>query len=225
MNQNGIKILVVDDEEDIVHIVKFNLEQEGYLVESAFNGVDAISKTKSFRPNLILLDNMMPYKNGVDTCKELRADPANNPIAIVFLTAKADEASEIEGLEIGADDYIKKPIRPKLLISRIQHVLKRITPADSQTLVFPDLEINRELFLVKYKGNNVIFPRKEFELIALLASKPNRVFLRNEILDKVWGSEVIVGDRTIDVHVRKIRQKLDDKYIHTVKGVGYKFEA
>lgn len=226
MNKD-IRILVVDDEEDILEIVKYNLVQEGFSVETAHNGVDAISKAKSFKPNLILLDVMMPYKNGIDTCRFLRSQAEYNNTFIVFLTAKSDEASEIEGLEVGADDYIKKPIRPKLLLSRIQTILKRMENRGDKSVLRlgDDLEINRESFLIRYKNKEFFFPRKEFELIALLASKPGKVFLRNEILEQVWGNEVIVGDRTIDVHVRKIRQKLEDRFIHTVKGVGYKFEV
>lgn len=218
------KILVVDDEKDIIQIVKYNLELNGYEVDVAENGVDAISKAKSFKPDLILLDIMMPHKDGIQTCIELRANSEYDDTLIIFLTAKSDEQSEIKGLELGADDYISKPIKPKLLVSRIHSAFRRLSKDDGKVISFPNLEINRERFLVKHNGVEVLLPRKEFELIALLASKPGRVFLRNEILEKVWGSEVIVGDRTIDVHVRKIRQKLNVDFIHTVKGVGYKFE-
>jgi two-component system alkaline phosphatase synthesis response regulator PhoP len=218
------KILVVDDEKDIIQIVKYNLELNGYEVEIAENGVDAISKAKSFKPDLILLDIMMPHKDGIQTCIELRANSEYDDTLIIFLTAKSDEQSEIKGLELGADDYISKPIKPKLLVSRIHSAFRRISKDDGKIISFPNLEINRERFLVKHNGVEVVLPRKEFELFSLLASKPGRVFLRNEILEKVWGSEVIVGDRTIDVHVRKIRQKLNADFIHTVKGVGYKFE-
>jgi two-component system alkaline phosphatase synthesis response regulator PhoP len=218
------KILVVDDEKDIIQIVKYNLELNGYEVDIAENGVDAISKAKSFKPDLILLDIMMPHKDGIQTCIELRANSEYDDTLIIFLTAKSDEQSEIKGLELGADDYISKPIKPKLLVSRIHSAFRRLSKDDGKIIFFPNLEINRERFLVKHNGVEVMLPRKEFELFALLASKPGRVFLRNEILEKVWGSEVIVGDRTIDVHVRKIRQKLNADFIHTVKGVGYKFE-
>jgi two-component system alkaline phosphatase synthesis response regulator PhoP len=204
--------------------VKYNLELHGYEVETAENGVDAIDRNKSFRPDLILLDIMMPHKDGIQTCIELRANPENDDTLIIFLTALSDERSEIRGLELGADDYIAKPIKPKLLISRVHSAFRRIIKDDTKVIMFPNLEINREKFLVKHNGVEVILPRKEFELFSLLASKPGRVFLRNEILEKVWGSDVIVGDRTIDVHVRKIRQKLNVDFIHTVKGVGYKFE-
>jgi two-component system alkaline phosphatase synthesis response regulator PhoP len=218
------KVLVVDDEKDILQIVKYNLELHGYDVQTAENGVDAIDKNKSFKPDLILLDIMMPHKDGIQTCIELRANPENDNTLIIFLTALSDERSEIRGLELGADDYIAKPIKPKLLVSRIHSAFRRIIKDDSKTIIFPNLEINREKFMVKHNNVEVALPRKEFELFALLASKPGRVFLRNEILEKVWGNDVIVGDRTIDVHVRKIRQKLNVDYIQTVKGVGYKFE-
>jgi two-component system alkaline phosphatase synthesis response regulator PhoP len=167
---------------------------------------------------------MMPHKDGIQTCIELRANSEYDDTLIIFLTAKSDEQSEIKGLELGADDYISKPIKPKLLVSRIHSAFRRLSKDDGKIISFPNLEINRERFLVKHNGVEVMLPRKEFELFSLLASKPGRVFLRNEILEKVWGSEVIVGDRTIDVHVRKIRQKLNADFIHTVKGVGYKFE-
>ena len=217
--------MVVDDEQDIVQIIKYNLESNGYEVQSAFNGVEALEVAHTFKPDLILLDVMMPHKDGIQTCIELRANPEFDETIVIFLTALADEASEIRGLEAGADDYISKPIKPKLLMSRVHSAFRRISKTDSTVLMFKDLEINREKFVVIFKGEEVKLPRKEFELFALLASKPGRVFLRNEILNTVWGNEVIVGDRTIDVHVRKIRQKLNVDYIHTIKGVGYKFEA
>ncbi|HOZ50613.1 MAG TPA: response regulator transcription factor [Chitinophagaceae bacterium] len=219
------KVMVVDDEQDIVQIIKYNLEANGYEVQSAFNGVEALEVAHTFKPDLILLDVMMPHKDGIQTCIELRANPEFDETIVIFLTALADEASEIRGLEAGADDYISKPIKPKLLMSRVHSAFRRISKTDSTVLMFKDLEINREKFVVIFKGEEVKLPRKEFELFALLASKPGRVFLRNEILNTVWGNEVIVGDRTIDVHVRKIRQKLNVDYIHTIKGVGYKFEA
>ena len=218
------KVLIVDDEKDILDILKYNLSNHGYEVETAENGVDALAKMKTFKPELILLDIMMPHKDGIQTCMEIRANKEYDNTIVIFLTALSDEKSEIRGLEIGADDYIAKPIKPKLLLSRVQSAFRRLQKEDTNTISFTDLEINREKFLVIHKGQEVQLPRKEFELFALLASKPGRVFLRNEILEKVWGSEVIVGDRTIDVHVRKIRQKLNADYIATVKGVGYKFD-
>lgn len=219
------RVLVVDDEQDILQIIRYNLESSGFEVKTASNGVEAIEVAQQFKPELILLDIMMPYKDGIQTCIELRAKPAFDQTIIIFLTALADEASEIRGLEVGADDYISKPIKPKLLMSRVHSAFRRIAKPDSAILLFKDLEINREKFMVVHKGVEVKLPRKEFELFALLASKPGRVFLRNEILNTVWGNEVIVGDRTIDVHVRKIRQKLNADYIQTIKGVGYKFDA
>lgn len=218
------KILVVDDEKDILQIIKYNLELNGYEVQTAENGVDALEKNNKFKPDLILLDIMMPHKDGIQTCLELRANPTNKDTLIIFLTALSDENSEIKGLEVGADDYMSKPIKPKLLVSRVQSALRRVSTSNSNLILFPGLEINREKFVVKLNDEDVILPRKEFELLALLASIPGRVFLRNEILEKIWGNDVIVGDRTIDVHVRKIRQKLNVDYIHTVKGVGYKFQ-
>ena len=219
------KVLVVDDEQDIVQIIKYNLESNGYEVLSAANGVEALEIAARFKPELILLDVMMPHKDGIQTCIELRANREFDNTIVIFLTALADEASEIRGLEAGADDYISKPIKPKLLMSRVHSAFRRIAKGDTTILSFKDLEINREKFLVIHKEQEVKLPRKEFELFSLLASKPGRVFLRNEILNTVWGNEVIVGDRTIDVHVRKIRQKLNADYIQTIKGVGYKFEA
>lgn len=224
MDKNQGKILVVDDEKDILQIVRYNLELHGFLVETAENGVDALSKAKSFKPELIILDVMMPHKDGIQTCIELRANPENDETLIIFLTALSDEPSEIRGLDVGADDYIAKPIKPKLLVSRVQSAFRRINKEEPSVIQFPNLEINRSRFLVIYNGQEIVLPRKEFELFALLASKPGRVFLRNEILEKIWGNDVIVGDRTIDVHVRKIRQKMNTDFIHTVKGVGYKFE-
>ncbi|HPI53224.1 MAG TPA: response regulator transcription factor [Chitinophagaceae bacterium] len=218
------KILVVDDEKDIVELIQYNLELQNYEVAVAYNGVDALTVAASFKPDLILLDVMMPFKDGIQTCKELRANSAFDAVTIIFLTALADEASEIRGLEAGADDYISKPIKHKILLSRVQSAFRRISKQDDTTLQFDNLEINREKFMVIHKGVEVKLPRKEFELFALLASKPGRVFLRHEILNTIWGNEVIVGDRTIDVHIRKIRQKLNEDYIHTIKGVGYKFE-
>ena len=218
------KVLIVDDDHDILQIIQYNLVLHGYEVSTAANGVEALEKNKVFKPDLILLDIMMPHKDGIQTCIELRANPEYNKTIIIFLTALSDERSEIKGLEIGADDYLAKPIKPKLLVSRVQSAFRRIAVEDSNTIQFPELEINREKFLVIHKGEEIILPRKEFELFELLASKPGRVFLRNEILEKVWGNQVIVGDRTIDVHVRKIRQKLNADYIQTVKGVGYKFQ-
>ncbi|RPE14414.1 DNA-binding response regulator [Chitinophaga lutea] len=218
------KILVVDDEADILEIISYNLRSAGYETVTAKDGSEAIQKAKIFRPDLIMLDIMMPNKNGIDTCKEIRKLPEFKETMVLFLTALNDEKSEIEGLNMGADDYIAKPIKPKLLVSRINALFRRLNKVEEQQLHLGDLVIDREKFTVTYKGVEIILAKKEFELLQLLASKPGRVFLRNEILNQVWGTEVIVGDRTIDVHIRKIRQKLGVDLITTVKGVGYKFE-
>lgn len=218
------KILVVDDETDILEIISYNLKSAGYDTVTAKDGSEAIQKAKIFRPDLIMLDIMMPNKNGIDTCKEIRKLPEFKDTMVLFLTALNDEKSEIEGLNMGADDYIAKPIKPKLLVSRINALFRRLNKVEEQQLQLGDLVIDREKFTVTYKGQEIILAKKEFELLQLLASKPGRVFLRNEILNQVWGTEVIVGDRTIDVHIRKIRQKLGVDLITTVKGVGYKFE-
>lgn len=217
------KILLVDDEQDILDILSFNLQKEDYDVSTATNGNEAIERAQEIVPDLIVLDRMMPHKNGIEAFRELRQIPALKDTAIIFLTALADEENEIFGLELGADDYISKPIKPKLFISKVKATLRRLS-SKSELIIFDDLEIDREKFIVRYKGEEIIFPRKEFELLALLASKPGKVFLRQDILNKVWGRDVIVGDRTIDVHVRKIRKKLNNDSIQTIKGVGYKFD-
>ena len=220
------KILIVDDEPDIVEFISYNLKNKGYLIAAAGDGVEAIRRAKEFRPDLILMDIMMPNKDGLTTVKELRVLPEFEDTAIIFLTALNDEKYEIEGLKIGADDFISKPIKPELLATRIASTLRRFRKDESQDqkMTFGDLEINKTKFSVFYKGEEILLAKKEFELLSLLASKPGRVFLRNEILQRVWGTEVIVGDRTIDVHIRKIRQKAGIDLITTVKGVGYKFE-
>jgi two-component system alkaline phosphatase synthesis response regulator PhoP len=218
------KILIADDEQDILDILRYNLESEGFQVETVNNGISAIDTAKYFLPDLIILDVMMPFKNGVDTCRELRKIPAFKQTLIVFLTAMNDESSEISGLESGADDYLTKPIRPKALISKVQSLFRRVPELPGKDLNVGSLKINRENFTVSIGEQSIILARKEFELLFLLASKPGKVFLRQEILQMVWGTDVIVGDRTIDVHIRKIRQKLDLDIITTVKGVGYKFE-
>lgn len=220
------KILVVDDEPDIVEFISYNLKSKGYQIASAADGIEAIRKAKEFKPDLILLDVMMPNKDGIQTIRELRQTPGFESIAIIFLTALSDEKSEIEGLNLGADDYIAKPIKPELLLTRIAAALRRTRPDEDkeQKLTYGDLEINKTKFTVTYQGREILLAKKEFELLQLLASKPGRVFLRNEILQRVWGTDVIVGDRTIDVHIRKIRQKIGIDLITTVKGVGYKFE-
>ena len=218
------KILIADDEPDILEIIQFNLQQEGYDVITAKNGDEAIEKAKKNEPDLIILDIMMPGKTGMEVCNILRMIPNFKETLIVFLTAMSDESTEIKGLETGADDYLTKPISPKVLLSKVNALFRRLHKEASTIIKMGDMEIDREKYLVKLKGTDIILARKEFELLALLASKPGKVFLRNEILNQIWGTEVIVGDRTIDVHIRKIRQKLDMDCITTVKGVGYKFD-
>jgi|SRR6185437_1516267 len=217
-------VLIADDEPDILEILNFNLQSEGYQVINATNGNEAARLAKLHKPDLIILDVMMPGKSGFEVCKILRADKEFENTIIIFLTALNDESTEIKGLETGGDDYISKPISPKVLISRVNALFRRIIKETGSILQIGDITIDREKYLVSLKNEEIILARKEFELLELLASKPAKVFLRNEILDKVWGTEVIVGDRTIDVHVRKIRQKLGDDCIVTVKGVGYKFK-
>jgi len=218
------KILIADDEEDILEILRFNLTAEGYTVETAKNGDVALNKAKTFLPHLIILDVMMPGKNGIEVCKQLRSNNIHDNALIIFLTAKSDDLSEVEGLESGADDYLKKPIKPNVLLRKVESLFRRIQTGSDNQLSGNDLIINREKFHVTYKGTNIVLARKEFELLSLLASKPGKVFLRNDILRQIWGTDVIVGDRTIDVHIRKIRLKLNLDCIVTVKGVGYKFE-
>lgn len=228
MNPEDVKILIVDDEPDICEIIRYNLWKEGYQTTIAHNGSDAIHTAKAFLPDLILLDIMMPEKDGIETLKDLRKHSKLKNTAIIFLTAMGGESSQIEGLNLGADDYIVKPIMPRLLLSRIQAVLRRTLQPDndsaSNTLNIGSLIIDRSRFIVYHHNQEVILAKKEFELLELLAMHPGRVFLRDEILNKVWGTEVIVGDRTIDVHVRKIRKKMQSNLIQTVKGVGYKLE-
>jgi two-component system alkaline phosphatase synthesis response regulator PhoP len=218
------KILIADDEPDILEIIQFNLQQEGYEVITAKNGDEAIEKAKKTSPDLIILDIMMPGKNGIEVCNILRMMPAFRDTLIIFLSAMSDETTEIKGLETGADDYLTKPISPKVLLSKVNALFRRLNKDTGTIIKLGDMEIDREKYMVKLNGQDIVLARKEFELLALLASKPGKVFLRNEILNQIWGTEVIVGDRTIDVHIRKIRQKLDMDCITTVKGVGYKFE-
>jgi two-component system alkaline phosphatase synthesis response regulator PhoP len=219
------KILIADDEPDILEILQFNLEAEGYIVKTAKNGIEAIELSKSFLPELVILDVMMPGKTGIQACEEMRTIPTLANVLIVFLTALSDDISEVKGLEAGADDFISKPIRPKVIISKINSLFRRIQDSASRkNQSYNELFIDREEYKVKYKERDITLARKEFELLSLLASKPGKVFLRNDILLKIWGNEVIVGDRTIDVHIRKIRQKIGVDCITTVKGVGYKFE-
>lgn len=229
MVKNMPKILVVDDELDILEIIRHALNKEGFEVHVAANGFQGMEQARKYKPDLILMDVMMPVMDGMEACRQLKEDPETKNIPIVFLTARSEEFAELAGFEAGADDYISKPIRPRVLLSRLKAILRRRnaiqTSTTHETMDFGDLRIDRERFVVEYKGKALQFPRKEFELLSFLASRPGRVFSRDEILENVWGNEVLVVDRTIDVHVRKIREKLDDKFIYTVKGVGYKFEA
>jgi len=225
MDPKGKKILIADDEPDILEIISYNLKMEGYDVVTAKDGEDALQKAKIAKPDLIILDVMMPNKNGMEVCKILRSQPAFHDTLIIFLTALNDELSHVRGLEYGADDYLSKPISPKVLVTKVNSLFRRFSKSDdNQILEQGDLKIDPVQFLVIYKGENISLAKKEFELLYLLASRPGRVFLRNEILNQIWGADVIVGDRTIDVHIRKIRQKLGIDCITTVKGVGYKFE-
>lgn len=224
METKAKKILVADDENDILEIINYNLTREGYEVYTAKDGNDALEKARQIHPDLIILDIMMPYKTGVEVCRILRANEVFDDVLIIFLTALNDEASQVKGLESGADDYISKPISPKVLVSRVNAVFRRLHKEAGKTIELGSISIDPEKFLVIINGTEVMLAKKEFELLYLLASRPGRVFLRNEILSQVWGNDVIVGDRTIDVHIRKIRQKLGVDCITTVKGVGYKFE-
>ncbi len=229
MIKKATKILVVDDEQDILELIRHTLNKEGYEVHVAANGQQAVEKALKIKPDLILMDVMMPVMDGMEACRQLKENPETSDLAIIFLTARSEEFAELAGFEAGADDYIAKPIRGRVLLSRIRAILRRnSTNSVGEEIVklqFEDLVIDRERFLVEFQGIAIQFPRKEFELLSFLASKPGRVFSRDEILENVWGNEVLVVDRTIDVHVRKIREKLDDRYIFTVKGVGYKFEG
>ena len=225
MNDN-IKILVVDDEEDILEFLSYNLRAEGYDVIVADNGVLAIELAKQEQPSLIILDVQMPDMDGITTCEKIREIPSLKETVVTFLTARSEDYSQIAGFEAGADDYITKPIRPKVLVSRVKALLKRrgISQDNNSIIELGDIVIDKEKHLTTYKGQEVIFAKKEFKLLKLLISKPGKVFTREEILEKVWGMDIVVGDRTIDVHIRKLREKLADHYVKTVKGVGYKFE-
>jgi two-component system alkaline phosphatase synthesis response regulator PhoP len=224
MDDQARKVLIADDEPDIIEILKYNLEKEGYQVIPARDGAEAIDKAKETHPDLVVLDMMMPKKNGVEVCEILRAQKEFKDTMIMFLTALSDEATQIKSFDTGADDYVTKPISPNVFVSKVNALFRRMNKPGGKLITIKDLTIDPEQFKVIYQGNDVILAKKEFELLYLLASKPGRVFLRNEILSIVWGNEVIVGDRTIDVHIRKIRQKLGVDCITTVKGVGYKFE-
>ena len=218
------KILLVDDEDDIIELIKYNLEKEGYLVETASNGIECISIAKKFLPDLILLDVMMPEMDGIETCIELRKDILFRGLVIAFLSARSEDFTQVAGLDSGADDFITKPIKPRVLISKVKALLRRSSINTITKHENVPLEINRDKYIAICNGNELTLPKKEFELLALLFSKPGNVFTREVILNKVWGDDIVVGDRTIDVHVRKLREKLGDQYIKTVKGVGYKLK-
>jgi len=223
------KILLVDDEPDILEFLGYNLQREGYEVYKSNNGKDGLAKAISFQPHLIILDVMMPEMDGIETCREIRQVEALKNSLVIFLTARGDDYSQIAGFEAGADDFITKPIKPRVLVSRVKALLRRYKedPAENQDTLSADIRefaIDREKYVVIKEGKELHLPRKEFELLNLLVSKPNKVFTREEILSKIWGDDVIVGDRTIDVHVRKIREKLATQNIRTIKGVGYKYE-
>jgi len=218
-------ILIADDEADILEIISYNLEREGYKVYTAKDGVDAFEKAQQYRPDLIVLDIMMPYKSGTEVCQLLRKTPGFEETIIIMLTALNDEGTQIKGLDGGADDYLTKPISPKVLVSRVNAFFRRVAKTDEPKAIrLEGITIDPVQFLVTLNDKDIVLAKKEFELLYLLAGKPGRVFLRNEILSMVWGTDVIVGDRTIDVHIRKIRQKLGVDCITTVKGVGYKFD-
>jgi two-component system alkaline phosphatase synthesis response regulator PhoP len=219
------KILIVDDEEDIREILGYNLKKEGFKVFLAENGQTGISLCKEEKPDLVILDVMMPGMDGIEVCEQIRNTPGLENVLICFLTARNEDYSQIAGLDAGADDYISKPIKPRVLISRVHALLRRKEAVQAKPAGTPDLVINREKYLVIKNGETLHLPKKEFELLALLASRPEVVFERDVILERVWGTDIIVGDRTIDVHVRKLREKIGDDYIQTVKGIGYKFKG
>ncbi|MGY3792095.1 response regulator transcription factor [Aquimarina sp. 433] len=225
MNKKDITILLVDDEPDILEIVGYNLTTEGYNVLTAENGTEAVKIAKKKKPHLIILDVMMPEMDGIEACEQIRKMPDLQNTIITFLTARGEDYSQVAGFDAGADDYITKPIRPKVLVSKVKALLRRLKENDASENVVKigNLVINRDEYKIVKDKNEIILPRKEFELLSLLASKPGKVFKREDILDKVWGNEVIVGGRTIDVHIRKLREKLGDDSFKTIKGVGYKF--
>jgi len=227
MKKRNTKILLVDDEPDILEIVGYNLAQEGYQIITAENGKEAVEKAKKEIPSLIIMDVMMPEMDGMEACEQIRKIPELNNVIITFLTARSEDYSQVAGFDSGADDYITKPIKPKLLVSKVKALLRRLKEQDqsNETLNVGGIEINREEYKIIKDNLEISLPRKEFELFYLLASKPGKVFKREDILDKVWGNDVVVGGRTIDVHIRKLREKIGDDLFKTIKGVGYKFEV
>ncbi|MBL7906091.1 MAG: response regulator transcription factor [Bacteroidales bacterium] len=227
MENAQFKILLADDEPDVLEFLSYNLRKEGYQTLKARNGRDAMEVALKELPHLVILDVMMPEMDGIETCQEIKKYPELNNTIVIFLTARGEDYSQIAGFEAGADDYITKPIKPRILTSRVKALLRRYKPvnAESENAILPDITIDREKYLIVKDGKNIVLPKKEFELLVLLTSKPNKVFSREEIFAKVWGTDVIVGDRTIDVHVRKIREKIGIENIKTIKGVGYKYES
>lgn len=225
MKKKDIRILLVDDEPDVIEIIKYNLEQEGYKVKTASNGKEALKKARKKTPHLIIMDVMMPETDGIEACEQLRKDPIFNDTIIMFLTARGEDYSYVAAFDAGADDYVTKPIKPKIIVSKVKALLRRLKKAEEnqEKLQFGKLIIDREQYEITHKGKTLSLPRKEFELLYFLASMPEKVVKREKIMEIVWGSEVVVGDRTIDVHIRKLREKVGDKYFKTVKGVGYKF--
>jgi len=230
MNVENYKVLLVDDEPDILEFITYNMRKEGFQVLTATNGLEAIKVAQAELPELIILDVMMPEMDGIETCEELKKIPALKNSIVAFLTARGEDYSQIAGFDAGADDYITKPIKPKVLISRAKALLKRYRseevvkePVNEQIIKIGDLTIDRERYLIINAGTELVLPKKEFELLVLLASKPEKVFTRDEIYTSVWGDNIIVGDRTIDVHIRKLREKLGQDHIRTIKGVGYKY--
>ncbi len=226
MKKKDIRILLVDDEPDILEIVSYNLANEGYQIFTAPNGIQAVKKSKEIQPHLILLDVMMPEMDGIEACAKIRENDNLKEVIIAFFTARGEDYSQLAGFDAGADDYITKPVKPKVLVSKVNSLLRRLRKGNSEiinVIKVGNIIINRDEYFVQKDKNKIILPRKEFELMALLASKPGKVFKREDILEKVWGNDVIVGGRTIDVHIRKLREKIGDEYFKTVKGVGYKF--
>jgi two-component system alkaline phosphatase synthesis response regulator PhoP len=220
-----VTLLIIDDEEDIRELLSYNLKKEGYTVVTAENGEMGLNAMREFKPDLILLDVMMPGMDGIEVCDTIRQTPGFSQILVCFLTARGEDYSQIAGLDAGADDYVAKPIKPKVLISRINAMLRRKSMIEVEKNESKELVINREKYIIEKDGNVLQLPRKEFELLALLASKPGDVFERDTILEKVWGTDIIVCDRTIDVHIRKLREKIGEQRIKTVKGIGYKYIA
>jgi len=226
MKKKDIKLLLVDDEPDILEIVGYNLKNEGYQIFTASNGIEAIQKAKEVQPHLILLDVMMPEMDGIEACEKIREIDNLKNVIIAFFTARGEDYSQLAGFDAGADDYITKPVKPKVLVSKVNSLLRRLKNDSYESvnlITVGDIVINREEYFIQKGKKKIILPRKEFELIALLTSKPGKVFKRDIILERVWGNDVVVGGRTIDVHIRKLREKIGDKYFKTVKGVGYKF--